>query len=140
VGDEVCEAVLEFFQTGMLLKEVNSTIPTLVPKKKNDVFMGDYRPISCCNLVYKCITKILANRLVSGLEDFISSNQGAFIPNRSIVENILLAQELVCNYHRDVGKPRCTIKIDLMKAYDSISWDYIIHCFYCLGPPPIVVS
>jgi hypothetical protein len=51
VGDEVCEAVLEFFQTGRLLKEVNSTILTLVPKKKNDVFMGDYRPISCCNLV-----------------------------------------------------------------------------------------
>lgn len=75
VRDEVCEVVLEFFQTRRLLKEVNSTILTLVPKKKNGVFMGDYRPISCCNLVYKCITKILANRLVPGLEDVISSNQ-----------------------------------------------------------------
>lgn len=61
VGDEVCEAVLEFFTWGRLLKEVNATILTLVPKKKNPASMGDYRPISCCNLVYKCITKILAN-------------------------------------------------------------------------------
>jgi hypothetical protein len=54
--------------------------------------MGDFHPISCCNLIYKCITKILANQLVSCLEDLISPNQTAFIPNRSIAENVLLAQ------------------------------------------------
>jgi hypothetical protein len=51
----------------------------------------------------------------------LSLNQGAFIPNRSIVENILLAQELVCDYHKVKGKPRCTLKVNLMKAYDSVS-------------------
>jgi hypothetical protein len=116
VGEDVCDAIMEFFSSGRLLKEVNSTIITLVPKKKNATSMGDFRPISCCNLVYKCITKIMANRLVAGLDEVISSNQGAFVPKRSIVENILLAQELVCNYHRTVGKARCTLKIDLMKA------------------------
>jgi hypothetical protein len=136
VGEEVCDVVMEFFSSGRLLKEVNSTILTLVSKKKNAISMGDYRPISCFNLFYKCITKILANRLVPGLEEVISSNQRAFIPKKSIVENTLLAQKLVCNYHRDVGKPRCTIKIDLMKAYDSLSWDYILHYLHCLGAPP----
>jgi hypothetical protein len=74
ISDNVCEAVLEFFHHGKLLKEVNSTIITLVPKRKNPSSIGDYRPISCCNIIYKCITKILANRMILGLEEVISSN------------------------------------------------------------------
>jgi hypothetical protein len=50
--------------------------------------------------------------------NLVSMNQSAFIPSRSISENVLLAQEIVRNYHKDKGKPRCTLKIDLMKAYD----------------------
>lgn len=65
----------------------------------------------------------------------ISRNQSAFIPGRNIAENVLLAQELVRNYHRKDGKRRCTLKIDLMKAYDSVNWDFIIHCLACLGFP-----
>jgi hypothetical protein len=135
VGNDVIDAVLEFFLSGRLLRKTNATILTLVPKKKNPITMGDYRPISCCNLIYKCITQILANRLLPGLDDIISPNQGAFIPNKSISENILLAQELVCDYHKKKGRPRSTLKVDLMKAYDSISWDFILHCLSCFGAP-----
>jgi hypothetical protein len=49
VGEDVMDAILEFFSSGNLLREVNSTIITLVPKKKNPAVMGDYRPISCYN-------------------------------------------------------------------------------------------
>jgi hypothetical protein len=55
------------------------------------------------------------------LDSLVSKNQSAFIPGRSISENVLLAQELVRNYHRKVGQPRCTMKIDLMKAYDWVN-------------------
>jgi hypothetical protein len=51
------------------------------------------------------------------------------------VENILLAQELITDYHKDKGQPRCTLKIDLMKAYDLVSWDFILHCLHCFGAP-----
>jgi len=135
VGGDVTDAVLEFFYSGRLLKETNATIITLVPKKKHPAVMGDYRPISCCNIVYKVITKILANYLLSGLNDIVSCNQGAFIPKRSIAENILLAQELVSDYHKSKGKARCALKIDLMKAYDSVSWNFILHWLSCFGAP-----
>jgi hypothetical protein len=107
IGEEVMDSILEFFHYGKLLREVNATIITLVPKKKNPTYMGDYRPMSCCNLIYMVITKILANRLLPGLDDIISCNQGAFVPGRSIAENILLAQELVHDYHKNKGSPRC---------------------------------
>jgi hypothetical protein len=101
---------------------------------------GDYRPNSCCNLMYKSITKILANLLLPGLDDIISPNQGAFILGRSISENTLLAQEIVCGYHKQKGKPRCTLKVDLRKAYDSINWEFILHCLLCFGAPKKFVT
>jgi predicted transcriptional regulator len=135
VGDDLCEAIMEFFSFGKLLKETNAIILTLIPKKKNASYMSEYRPIACCNVVYKCITKILTNRLIQGLDEMISSNQGAFIPKRGIAENILLAQEVVCDYHKTNGVPRCTLKVDLMKAYDSLDWEYVLHCLKCSVTP-----
>jgi hypothetical protein len=69
------------------------------------------------------------------LGDLVSMNQSAFIPNRSISENVLLAQEIVRNYHKETGKPRCAMKVDLMKAYDSVNWEFMIHCLHCFGFP-----
>jgi hypothetical protein len=82
----------------------------------------------------------MANRLVPGLNEVISPNQGAFIPRRSIAENILLAQALVNDYHNDHGSPRCTLKVDLMKAYDSVSWEFILHSLGCFGAPSRFVN
>jgi hypothetical protein len=67
------------------------------------------------------------------LDGIISPNQTAFIPNKSIVENVLLAQEVVKNYHKNEGKLRCTIKVDLMKAYDSVDLEFVLQCLISLG-------
>lgn len=63
-----------FFETGLLLKELNAIILSLVPKKPNSSIMGDYRPIDCCNVLYKCITKIISSRLLPFLDSIISKN------------------------------------------------------------------
>ena len=48
--------------------------------------MGDSKPISRCNFIYKCITKNLTNRLNACLNDIISPNQTAFVLGRNIAE------------------------------------------------------
>jgi hypothetical protein len=136
IGEDVIVAIKSFFVSGNLLKEVNATIITLVPKKQNPSSMGDFQPKSCCNVVYKCIMKILANRLLPGLDSIVSNNQMAFISHHNIPENVLLVQELVRDYHRDNGSPRCTIKVDLMKAYDPVNWGFhLLRLLLCSGIP-----
>lgn len=71
-GGDFVHAVQSFFDKGFLPKGINSTILTLIPKKDVAVYMKDYRPISCCNVIYKVISKILANRLKLLLPSFIS--------------------------------------------------------------------
>nr|GEU35244.1 hypothetical protein [Tanacetum cinerariifolium] len=75
-----------FFLNGKLLKEVNATVISLVPKIKGS------------------------------LNDLVDVNQSAFIPSRQISDNILLSQELMRNYHRSRGHAKCAFKIDIEKA------------------------
>ncbi|XP_071727247.1 uncharacterized protein [Rutidosis leptorrhynchoides] len=91
----------------------------------------DYRPISCCNVLYKCISKIITKWITSSLEDIVNENQSAFIPGRRIADNILLTQELMRNYHPD-QECRDVFKADIQKAYDTVDWDFLreilVHC------------
>ncbi|KAK4381000.1 polyprotein [Sesamum angolense] len=94
VGEEVSNAIRDFFKTGRLLKQLNATLLTLIPKVRNPQSVAEFRPISCCNVIYKVITKILVSRIREILDHLISPSQNAFVPGRLISDNVLLAQEL----------------------------------------------
>ena len=99
----------------------NSTIVTLVPKCPNPCSIRDFRPIFCYSVIYKYITKIVANRLKKHMPQLVENNQNVFIQGRSITDNIHMAQELVRGYGRSSLSFRCAIKIDLQKAFDSLN-------------------
>ncbi|GJV67635.1 sodium/hydrogen exchanger 6 [Tanacetum coccineum] len=125
VGSDITCAVRDFFSNGKLLKELNHTIISLIPKVTTPSRINDYRPISCYNVLYKCINKIIANRVKEGLGDIVSINRSAFVPGRRISDNILLTQKLMRNYHRRRGPPRCAFKVDIQKAYDIVDWSFL---------------
>ncbi|KAL9670070.1 hypothetical protein QQ045_007621 [Rhodiola kirilowii] len=82
------------------LRGPNSTFIVLIPKTNVATEPGDYGLISCCNVSYKVISGILAERLKVIIPDLIDLAQAAFIQGRLIVENICLAQQLVAGYGR----------------------------------------
>lgn len=135
VGADFTCAVQSFFQYGFLPKGINSTILTLIPKRTDAKEMKDYRPISCCNVLYKTISKIVANRFKKILPDFIAPNQSAFIKDRLLMENLLLATELVKDYHKEAISPRCAMKIDISKAFDSVQWPFLQNLLSALHLP-----
>ncbi|XP_074319911.1 uncharacterized protein LOC141656761 [Silene latifolia] len=125
VGDSVCSAIQDFFQSRKLLKQLNHTLITLVPKCALPQNVTQFRPISCYNVLYKCISKLLCSRLSEVLPDVISDTQGGFIKGRSIVENILICQDIMRLYNRKTISLRFLLKVDLKKAYDSVSWEFL---------------
>ncbi|GKE04119.1 hypothetical protein Tco_1396137, partial [Tanacetum coccineum] len=133
VGMDVCKAVRDFFSNGKLLQEINHTILSFLPKISTPTRVNDYRLISCCNVIYKCISKIITNRIKDGLDDIVSDNQSAFVPGRYISDNILLTQELMHNYHLNRGPPRCAFKIDIQKAYDTVNWKFLEDILVAFG-------
>nr|GFC22377.1 hypothetical protein [Tanacetum cinerariifolium] len=93
-GRDVYDVVKEFFQIGKFLSEINAKLITLVPKVKAHLKVSEYRPITSCNVFFKIVSKILTSRLKAFLRRVISENQSAFIPGRSIADNIMLTQEI----------------------------------------------
>lgn len=135
IGDDVTAAVQSFFILGFLPKGLNSTILALIPKKIEAKEMKDYRPISCCNVLYKVISKLLANRLKSILPKCISVNQSAFIKERLLMEIVLLATEIIKDYHKEDISPRCAMMIDISKAFDYVQWSFLLNTLKALGLP-----
>ncbi|KAJ9536675.1 LOW QUALITY PROTEIN: hypothetical protein OSB04_un000148 [Centaurea solstitialis] len=140
VGRDVTVAIHNFFYRGRLAKELNHTLICLLPKTPNASSVSDFRPISCCSVLYKCISKVVVNRIKPFLDGLVDRSQSAFIPGRRIVDNILMAHELVVGYHLNVGEPRCAFKIDLRKAYDMVDWRFLVYMLEGFGFHPVLVS
>jgi 23S rRNA U2552 (ribose-2'-O)-methylase RlmE/FtsJ len=71
IGDDLTREVLQAVNTGVIPEGWNDTVVGLIPKVENAENISQYRPISLCNVVYKVISKLLANRLKLILPDII---------------------------------------------------------------------
>jgi len=137
IKDALWSIVKEFFRKGKLLKQINSTFVSLIPKTNHEPKVQDFRPISCCNTVYKIISKILAARLRNCLPSLINQSQFGFIKGRKMRDCVMLAEEIFRGYGRRTGNisPRMAVKVDISKAYDSVSWKYLFELLMGLGFP-----
>ncbi|XP_057969514.1 uncharacterized protein LOC131158661 [Malania oleifera] len=125
IGVKFTIAIKDFFLHRRLLKHINHLAIALIEKSNHASTVQDFRPISCCNVIYKAIFKIIVYRLKPCFDTLINPAHLAFIKQRSMIDNVYLVQELVRKYARRRVSPRCMIKVDLRKAYDSISWSFL---------------
>lgn len=102
--------------------------------------MNDFRPISCCNTVYKCISQLIARRFSQILPSLIDKVQGAFVKGRSISDNILVAQEILKGHSNSRNAPSAVFKMDIHKAFDKCHWQPIIDVLILRGYPPFLPS
>ena len=100
---------------------MNDTQIVLIPNKQVQS-LGDLRSISLCNVIYKIVAKAMANRLKQLFPKTISCSQGAFIPIRSITDNIFISFKVLHYLNRKTqGKHGfAALKMDMSKAYDRI--------------------
>lgn len=104
----------------MFFPRANITSITLVLKVSNAYQVKDFRPISCCPVLYKIFAKILTSRLQKVMCDIVDLAQSSLIPGRQISDNVLLASSLIKGYTWAYVSSRCMLKIDMAKAYDSV--------------------
>ncbi|XP_042969076.1 uncharacterized protein LOC122301760 [Carya illinoinensis] len=133
VEDDVVAVVRDFFIGNSMPRFYSASYIALIPKMQKPTGFDKFRPISLCSVMYKVFSKILVRRLSPNLNKIISPEQGAFLPGRSIFENISLAQEMIHMLNKKVRGGNTFIKIDMAKAYNSIDWDFLIHVMASFG-------
>ncbi|GKC99214.1 RNA-directed DNA polymerase, eukaryota [Tanacetum coccineum] len=132
IGPDLCLAVEWFFVHSSFEKGCNSAFIALIPKVHDPKFVNDYRPISLIGSLYKVVTKILAIRLSSVIDDLISDVQTAFLPNRQILDGSFIINELF-SWCKHKKQQVMVFKVDFAKAYDSIRWDFLDDILYSFG-------
>jgi hypothetical protein len=122
VERDVCRAMLSYLNGGNFDVDLNITNIVLIHKVNSPSKLTDFRLISLCNVLYKLISKVLANWLKSILPHIISPEQSAFVPGRLITDNVLVAFEtlhtMATRFSRKEGY--MALKLDMSKAYDRM--------------------
>ena len=142
VSPEVTQGVLSCLNLGHILNAINHTFITLIPKVKTPERITEFRPISLCNVTYKLISKVIANRLKCILSSIISKAQSAFLPGRLITNNVLVAFETLHQTHSiKIGRDGAmAMKLDMSKAYNRVKWSFLEIIMRKMGFHPRWVS
>jgi exonuclease III len=112
-------------KTGLLPQSQIESVITLLPKEGKDIKdIKNWRPITLANCDSKIVTKALANRMARVLETIIDKSQTAYIPGRSVMDNIR-SNFLTRSHCKSRNLKALLISLDAKKAFDSVSHKYI---------------
>jgi hypothetical protein len=135
VHHEVCAAILHFLNSGSMDARINTTHIALIPKVASPSSVTEFRPISLCNVIYKLLSKVLANRLKTVLPEVNSCFQSAFMQGHLITDNFLAAYETLHSMQTRMWSKTgfMGVKLDMSKAYDRVEWDFLEAAMGKLG-------
>jgi mannosylglycoprotein endo-beta-mannosidase len=113
---------------------LNSANVALLPKKDGAEEISDFRAISLIHAIAKIIAKMLALRVAPFMNELVSNAQSAFIKKRSIHDNFLHVKNLATRFNK-AKTPALLFKLDIRKAFDSVSWEYMLDLLQRRGFP-----
>ena len=113
------------YENGELSVSQRQAVITLLDKGKDRTLLKNWRPISLLNVDYKIMSKALANRCTKHLSKLICEDQVGFVKGRNITDNIRSIADIL-QYLKDKEEPGILIGIDFEKAFDSVSWEFML--------------
>jgi hypothetical protein len=113
---------------------INDALVILLPKTHDAISIKDFQPISLIHCLGKLFSRALTSRLVPKMDDLVKHNQSAFIKNRNIQDNFRMVRGATKLLHAR-KKSVVLLKIDISKAFDSVSWPFLIELLQFMGFP-----
>ena len=121
----LANVINESHEKGEFTPGFSDGLIALLYKKKERDDPRNYRPITLLNGEYKIMMRILTQRMNETVVQFVSRFQNGFVPDAFIAENIMLLK-LVQAYIEDGDEDAFLVFLDMEKAFDRCSWDFLI--------------
>ncbi|OIT39647.1 putative acyl-activating enzyme 19 [Nicotiana attenuata] len=132
VKEDVMQTLRNIHKHEFFEKSFNASYIALIPKKIGARELRDFRPISLIGSVYKIISKVLTERLKTVISKLVDRHQMAFIKGRQIMDATLVANECV-DSRLKMKTPGILCKLDIEKAYDHVSWVFLLKMLKSMG-------
>ena len=132
IKGDIINYVRHFEDNGHIANGCNSSFITLVPKCKDPLSLGDYRPVNLIGCMYKIVAKILAGRLKKVMNLVVDEVQSAYVDGRNILDGPLIVNE-ICAWAKKSKKKILIFKVDFDKAFDSLNWDFLDSTLQQMG-------
>jgi hypothetical protein len=107
------------------ISRINYGVITLLPKVSDAEKIQQYRPICLLNCLYKWVTKVFTVMLEKIDDNLILQNQTAFMKGRNIMSGIMALHEILHETKKS-GEVGIVLKLDFEKAYDKVSWKFLL--------------
>ncbi|KAK3227948.1 hypothetical protein Dsin_007810 [Dipteronia sinensis] len=124
IQEDFMKFIHEFHGNASIVKDLNNTFVSLIPKCSNSASMKDFRPINLVGSMYKILAKVLANCLKIVLNSVIGEYQMAFVKDRQILDSFVIAEEIIHSWRNDKTRG-LLVKLDFEKAYDSVDHSFL---------------
>eukprot|EP00253_Pinus_taeda_P029450 PITA_29450 len=115
-----------------IVKALNTSFISLIPKEDNALTPDKFRPIAFYNVVCKIISKVVSNRLKPLLPTLVFGEQSGYVEGKKILNNIIQAQKVVHSLTSN-RKAGMIMQLDLAKAYDKLNWTYFRRVLIAFG-------
>ncbi|VFQ73495.1 unnamed protein product [Cuscuta campestris] len=136
IKDDLTSACQEVFLGIPLPKAASSSNICLLPKTDNAMRLNDFRLVCLSTVASTIASKCIANRLGKLLHLIISEEQGAYVPGREIMDQILITKELVHHINRKAHGGNLIVTLDMAKAFDKLKWSYLMDILKAFGFSP----
>lgn len=134
IAKDILLVFKEFGKQEILPESFRQGIITLIFKKNDKQDLKNWRPISLLNVDFKIFSKILTLWMKNVLEEVIDPDQTCAVPGRRITDSLVMIRDTIC-YARDRNMRICLLNLDLEKAYDRISHQFMFHILLKMGFP-----
>ena len=137
IKEPLLASLLEGTQKGELARSQTRSVVRLIPKREGNIRdITQVRPISLMNTDPKILSKVLTNRVEPILRTVVSQEQNGYFKGRYIGNGIKLLQ-YIKEYAQLHKLPCAIINLDMIKAFDSCSHQFLYKILRKLGFGPI---
>ena len=126
LGPLVVKYINQAYDKGSFFVTQRRGFVSLLPKKGDQRYLKNKRPVILLDIIYKIVAKVIAIRMGKVINGLISTDQTGFLKGRNIGDNLRLMSDVLYFTEKE-NTPGIIMNMDYSSAFDSIEHMFLFQ-------------